>query len=146
MHNFTATDEAVIEAFKFRLDEVVKTNDAQHMILKKELDDAGMSFNFMIPLKVPPHFLSRDSNHNTLGDIYLARDEAINEISELAFNVLSFVAIEEMLQTMEKTTGSELLFIRPHTSLTSLFISTPQVLILLVIENKTQEESHENKN
>lgn len=141
MHNLTDTDQAVLDAFKFRLGKANATNEAQHLIFKRSHEDPGMSMNFMVPLAVPPHFLSHDPNLVTLGDKYLTRDEVKHEISELAFDQLSLAAIEEMLQCLEKTTGSEPLFIQPGSSPTSLFISTPQILILMVVEKEQNENS-----
>lgn len=133
MNNFNANEIALIERFRKQLDNLNTTSEAQHVIIKEKKEDAGTSINLMVPLKVPDYFLKKDADA-ALPDTYLSYDEAIHEMSEMLPDGYSLEALSELIKMVEGVAGIKPLFIRPSSSLTSLFISTPQVLLLMVLE------------
>lgn len=133
MNNFNANEIALIERFRKQLDDLNVTSEAQHVLIKQKKEDAGTSINLMVPLQVPDHFLKEDADA-AFPDIYLSYDEGIHEMSEMLPDGYSLEALSELIKMVEGVAGIKPLFIRPSSSLTSLFISTPQVLLLMVLE------------
>lgn len=133
MNNFNANEIALIERFRKQLGDLNTTSEAQHVLIKEKIEDAGTSINLMVPQKVPDHFLKEDADA-AFPDTYLSYDEGIHEISEMLPDGYSLKAISELIKMIEYVAGVKPLFIRPSSSLTSLFISTPQVLLLMVLE------------
>lgn len=133
MNDFNANETALIERFRNHLDILNNTSEAQHIIIKAKMEDAGTSINFVVPVKVPDHFLKKDEVTAT-PDTYLSYDEGIHEMSEMLPDGYSLEALSVLIKMIEDVAGVKPLFIRPASSLTSLFISTPQVLLLMVLE------------
>jgi len=133
MNNFTNGENTTLDVFRKHLNHTNRTSQAQHVIIKETPESNGTSINICVPLKMPEHFFKKDPD-NAHGDIYFSRDDGINEMSEMLHEDISLACLSEMVKMVEDLTSSEVLFIRCTHSPTALFLSTPQILILMVHE------------
>ena len=123
----TMDDELITAVMRF-VNETTMTSEDHHVTTNKVVDGPAVSFNMMVPLRVPQYFIDATVEVKD-GDKIQTREEFIDGLPELLHELYSHAGLTDLICQISAAIGGNERYIVTRAG--AWFMSTPRMLILI---------------